>query len=398
MGAVIKTCREWLLSGDDRWLESHWDDLVRVMGYLWSERNPDRWDADRDGVLEGRQHHTLDMELFGPSSWLEGFYLCALKAMERMADHLGKSEEAGQYRSLFEKGCAWTKEHLFNGSYFIQKIDLEDRSIVQRFGCEETYWNTEAGEIKYQIGEGCEIDQLCGQWHANLCGLGRIFDEEQTRTALRSLYRNNFKRSMREFANPWRIFSVNDDSGTIMCDYPQGVRKPAIPVPYCEETMHGFEYQLAGLMISEGMVNEGVELVESVRSRYNGSNRNPWNEIECGSNYARSMASFALLPILSGFQFDLPKRTIGFAPGIHSEDFRCFFSVGTAWGELKSGPNRAEIRLLEGVLELEKVRLPWLSSVCECRIDGETVPFVWQEQAVAFGRMTVKNRLEIRGL
>ena len=194
------------------------------------------------------------------------------------------------------------------------------------------------------------------------------------------------------------IFSVNDDSGTIMCDYPQGVRKPAIPVPYCEETMHGFEYQLAGLMISEGMVNEGVELVESVRSRYNGSNRNPWNEIECGSNYARSMASFALLPILSGFQFDLPKRTIGFAPGIHSEDFRCFFSVGTAWGELKSGPNRAEIRLLEGVLELEKVRLPWLSSVCECRIDGETVPFVWQEQAVAFGRMTVKNRLEIRGL
>lgn len=26
--------------------------------------------AAADGVLEGRQHHTLDMELFGPSSWL----------------------------------------------------------------------------------------------------------------------------------------------------------------------------------------------------------------------------------------------------------------------------------------------------------------------------------------
>ena len=39
---------------------------------------PDAWDLDGDGVLEGRQHHTLDMELFGPSSWLEGFYLLAL--------------------------------------------------------------------------------------------------------------------------------------------------------------------------------------------------------------------------------------------------------------------------------------------------------------------------------
>ena len=32
------------------------------------------------GVLEGRQHHTLDMELFGPSAWLQGMYLAALKA------------------------------------------------------------------------------------------------------------------------------------------------------------------------------------------------------------------------------------------------------------------------------------------------------------------------------
>ena len=52
-------------------------------------------------------------------------------------------------------------------------------------------------EIKYQIGEGCIIDQVLAQWHANLCGLGEIFDKEQTRSALAALYKYNFKKSMR---------------------------------------------------------------------------------------------------------------------------------------------------------------------------------------------------------
>lgn len=66
-----------------------WGDVKRSLEFAWSPENADRWDADRDGVLEGRQHHTLDMELFGPSSWLEGFYLGALKAASEMAQALG---------------------------------------------------------------------------------------------------------------------------------------------------------------------------------------------------------------------------------------------------------------------------------------------------------------------
>ena len=53
--------------------------------YAWSAEYPDRWDPDCTGVLWGRQHHTLDMELFGPNAWLTGFYLRALKAAAQMA-------------------------------------------------------------------------------------------------------------------------------------------------------------------------------------------------------------------------------------------------------------------------------------------------------------------------
>ena len=88
---------------------------------------------------------------------------------------------------------------------------------------------------------------------------------------------------------------------TVVCNYPDNTEKPAIPISYCEETMTGFEYSFAGLLLSRGLIEDGLKVVKAVRDRYDGKKRNPWNEIECGSNYVRSMASFALIPILSGF-------------------------------------------------------------------------------------------------
>ena len=61
----------------------------------------------RDGVLEGRQHHTLDMELFGPSSWLEGLYLAALSAavqIRKTYSLLGLfMKNAKEYKAWYEE-------------------------------------------------------------------------------------------------------------------------------------------------------------------------------------------------------------------------------------------------------------------------------------------------------
>ncbi len=394
MGTVIKIYREWKISGDDSWLSKNWEKIKSMIAFAWSEDNIDAWDRNRDGVLEGRQHHTLDMELFGPSSWLEGFYLGALKAGAIMASYLGDTAAYEEYTGIFEKGRAWCRDNLFNGKYFIHKIDLWDKSLVDKFGCSDAYWNSETGEIKYQIAQGCEIDQLCGQWHSNICGLGRIFDKDQTDIALESLYKNNYKTSMREFVNPWRIFALNDESATVICDYPEGVKKPAIPVPYCEESMNGFEYQLAGLMISEGKITEGLDLVRAVRNRYNGENRNPFNEFECGSNYARSMASFALIPIFSGFYFDLPNKTIGFAPVVKS-DFRCIWSIGTGWGNVLISDENVSVNLMSGSLRLHTLKLPFVSNVKEFRIDGKNVDFELNDGDIRFAETNISDKIEV---
>lgn len=394
LGAVIKCCREWMLSGDNVWLKNNWESIKKVLDYARSEHNPDKWDRDGDGVLEGRQHHTLDMELFGPSSWLEGMYLAALAAASQMGEFLGDAKKAKEYRALFENGRKWMRENLFNGKYFIQKIDITDKSLIDKFDAAEKYWNDEVGQIKYQIGDGSSIDQMLAQWHADIIGLGEIFDPEQTDTALCEMMKNNFKPSMRAVVNPWRIFSLNDEAGTLICDYPAGVQKPKIPVPYCEETMTGFEYSFAGLLLSRGKIEDGLKVVKAVRDRFDGEKRNPWNEFECGSNYARSMASYALVPILAGFEFDMPHNRIGFNP-YKTDDFRCIWSVASAWGVFEIKKDAITIKVEEGQISLNSLGLKFCDEVLSIALDGNPTAFKFENGIVSFDKTDIKRDIRI---
>ncbi len=360
-GGIIKVYREWKLSGDSEWMKKLWPCVSASLEYAWSASNPDKWDPDQKGILTGRQHHTLDMELFGPSSWLNSLYLAALKAAAEMAVFLGEEEKAKLYQDIFYKGKAWTEKHLFNGEYFHQKLNLATKSILEEFDAVPLYWNAEKKQIKYQLDQGCGVDQVLGQWHAFLTGLGEILDTKKVRSALRSIYRYNFK-TMRDFVNPCRLFCLNDESGIVICTWPDGVEEPVIPVPYSQETMNGFEYQAASHMIREGMVRQGLTVVKAIRDRYDGYKRNPWNEFECGSNYARSMASYALLLAYSGFRYDLVKNHLGFAPILNKDGrFRCFWSIGTGYGTIDIRDNKTIIEVNDGYVKLKSLELKYLS-------------------------------------
>lgn len=390
MATVIKIYRDWKLTGDGQWVKEHWLLIKRILEFAWSERNVHGWDRDKDGVLEGRQQHTLDRELFGPSSWLQGMYLAALKAASELADLVGDTAARREYSALYENGNSYLNTRLFNGEYYIQNVDLQDQSYCTGFDCPE-YWNEESGQLKYQIGEGCAIDQMLGQWHANLCGLGDIFDPAQRKLALKNMFANNFKASMRNVANTWRVFAINDEAGAIICDYPEGKEKPDIPIAYCQECMTGFEYAFAGLLIGEGFAEEGLTVIRAIRQRYDGKKRNPFNEIECGSQYARAMASFALFPVFSGFTYDLPNHHIGFAPVLPG-DFRCLWAAGSGWGELFRTGQDYKVLLREGSIRLSSVRLGGCSGG-RLLIDGKEIPFRQTGDLLTFEPLTVRKEL-----
>lgn len=367
-GEIMKLYREWKISGDTAWLRSLWPLVKPAIAYAWSPENPDRWDPGRTGVIAGRQHHTLDMEQFGASGWLNGHYLGALKAASEMAPACDDPEFGKLCADLFEQGRAWSEEHLFNGEYYKQNVDIHDNSTLVPFlQGEETpernpYWDPEHGQLKYQVADGCGIDSHLGQWYASLYGIGEVFDPVRIHTTLNSIYRYNFRSSMRDFANTWRIFAVNDEGGCMICTWPAGHEKPVIPLPYNSEVMTGFEWAAAAHLVMVGETEKGERIARAIRDRYDGFKRNPWNEIECGSNYARSMASFAMLQAYSGFCYDMVRGMIGFRPVVNG-DFRCFWSLGKIWGEYERSGAVQFIRVLHGSAEFSAFGIPACTTV-----------------------------------
>lgn len=391
MGEVLKTFREWRVSGDAAWLRSVWPSAKKALAYAWSPANPDRWDPEKSGVLAGRQHHTLDMELFGPSAWLEGLYLAALRAASRMARAVGDSAFAAECDALYERGRAWTEAHLFDGEYYAgEPVDPStfrpfDRSTLRGFGPEavERYWDAEHREVKYQLGGGLSIDAHLGPLWASLYGVADdVLDPRRVDATLRAILRRNFKRSMREAANTWRVFATDDEAGTVMVSWPKGRRRPVIPIPYHSECMTGFEWAFATHLAWRGLAKEAEQVAAAIRERYDGARRNPWNEIECGSNYARAMAAWGMLQGFSGFRYDLTRGEIGFAPRLPGA-FSCFWSLGRAWGVYsRTAAGRERIEVLFGSLALRRLAV----AGCAPRRNGRAVAARREDGALVFAR------------
>ena len=187
---------------------------------------------------------------------------------------------------------------------------------------------------------------------------------------------------------------MDDEAGTIICSYPEKIEKPIIPIPYCEEVMTGFEYAAAGLMLANGYTDECETMVRAIRDRYDGEKRNPWDEIECGHNYARSMASYSLMPLWSGFSFDMSENYIGFAPR-RAGDGQYVWSVGNTWGRVRFEKHTCTLTVLGDPLTLSAFGLRGDGDVTSVAVDGSTVPFVREGDRVTFDRCAIAKELVI---
>lgn len=385
MGNVVKCYREWKISGNDKWLKDNWENIKKTIEYAWSKENFDKWDPEKSGVITGRQHHTLDVEMFGLYSWLTGFYHAALLAGAEMAEYLGEKNTADEYRALFKKGKK-TLDETFNGEYYEQKIDITDKSLLDNYKNAQDYWDDETKQIKYQIISGCGIDQVLADWHTDIVGLENVFKKEHRKSALEAIYKYNFVK-MHDYHNPCRVFACNDEKGVTMFCWPNIEKKPKIPVPYSEECMTGFEYAVADNMLQCGMEDKALEIVRAIRERYNGELRNPWAEIECGASYARAMASYSFLLTYSGFIFDMPKKRIGFNP---IKNGKYFWSVDGAWGTVECLKENYDFAVLYGEIEL-KTFITKLGFVSNVLLNDKPVCFKANGDAVAINCTLHKN-------
>ncbi|MGB9030110.1 MAG: GH116 family glycosyl-hydrolase [Acidobacteriaceae bacterium] len=327
MGQIIHAWLDWKISGDVDLLGATWPRARKALEFAWV---PGGWDANRDGVLEGVQHNTYDVEFYGPNPMCGIYYLGALRAAEEMARAAGDPASAQTYRDLFERGSCWIDANLFTGEFYVQKIrGFRKDQIASNLRSDMGSENTESPE--YQVGEGCLADQLIGQYLAETGGMPPLVSAENIRTTLRSIYKYNYRPTLAHHDNVERTYALNDEKAIIVCDYGKAAR-PSIPFPYYAEAWTGQEYLVAALMMNWGMVEQGVECVENIRSRYDGEKRNPWDEPECGHHYARALSSWSTVVALSGFLYDGVEAAVVAVPKIPADHFKCFWSTGTGWG------------------------------------------------------------------
>ena len=167
MGCIIKAYRDWKLSGDDAFLTRLWPQISKTLEFSWIEGG---WDADQDGMMEGCQHNTMDVEYYGPNPQMGFLYLCALRAAEEMALARGEKEFARHCQALFESGSHLIDETLFNGDYYEHLVRAPKGARVAD-GLRWTLGARDLDNPELQLGPGCLVDQLFGQYFAHIKAL-----------------------------------------------------------------------------------------------------------------------------------------------------------------------------------------------------------------------------------
>jgi uncharacterized protein (DUF608 family) len=361
---ILKAYREALNQPDDKFLREYWPHIKRAVEYLIG-RDAKAAGGQAAGILQDDQWNTYDEALHGVTTFISGYYLAALRAGEEWARRVGDSATAERFHGVFEQGQKKLIELCWNGEYFQQHLpDYEKRQ----------------GEV----GPGCMADQLIGQWWAHQLGLGHILPQDKVVSALRAVFKYNWKSDLTGWQHSPRAFAGAKDKGLIICTWPKGGRPGGVML-YSDEVWTGIEYQVAAHLIYEGLVEEGFAIVKGARDRYDGIprppiGRNPWNEIECGGHYARAMSSWSLLLALSGWEYDGPRQALRFTPRHTPENFKGFFAGPEGWGSLRQAregaTQRNEVSVREGRLGVTELTLASRTAPQRVRVEcgGKTIP------------------------
>ncbi len=118
--------------------------------------------------------------------------------------------------------------------------------------------SSDYGNPDYQLGEGCLVDQLVGQYLAHVCGLGYLVKKENVAKTLQSIMKYNYKADLSDHFNDFRSFALGNEAALLMASYPKS--RPVNPFPYFTEVMTGFEYVAAVGMLYEGQTSDGSKM------------------------------------------------------------------------------------------------------------------------------------------
>jgi uncharacterized protein (DUF608 family) len=300
--------RDYLWTGDKKYLEEMWPHVRAAMDHNLSldERGtslPYHYDRSQTETYIASQTYDI-WDFLGYSAYVSSIWLAALKATSQMAKMMRDDSYAKKMDEVYSKAQANMEKLLWNGEYY------------------NLWHDPTSGKTNYY----CMADQLSGQWYANFLELGDILEKDHVRSTLNAICKYNFnpEAGLLNGALPKRFASKGSETTS-------GLGELVSPSLQRDNPWTGTEYAVASLLIQEGFIREGLNVVKNVYDRYQKSGMT-WNHIECGGHYYRAMDIWTVLTELGGFKYVAPTRKLVFEPKENEDDFTSVFVLPTAWG------------------------------------------------------------------
>ena len=157
---VLMIYRYFYFTGkkDVQFLTSAWTGVVDALNYL------KQFDKDNDCLIENENipDQTYDnWTMHGESTYCNGLWLAALKAAVEIGKIIQKDYK--DFQGWLETGKKNLESKLWNESYYLF-------------------------DTKSNHGKNIMADQLCGQWYADLLGLGDIFQYDRVQKTLKTIF------------------------------------------------------------------------------------------------------------------------------------------------------------------------------------------------------------------
>jgi len=222
--------RYFYLTGkkDIEFLKESWQSVDESLKHL------KQFDRDNDCLIENDNlpDQTYDnWTMHGASIYCNLLWLASLKAAAEIGKIIGKDSDL--FNGWFKTGQMNLESKLWNGEYYL-------------FDTKSPHMNS------------VMADQLCGQWYADLLGLGNICQPERVKKSLEKIFRLN-------------VCGVgNGNIGAINGINPDGTLLPESKVwklnTQSNEIWTGVSLALACHMYMRGLKNESMQIVKGIYS------------------------------------------------------------------------------------------------------------------------------------
>ncbi len=271
MQFVLMVLRDYLFTGDRKYLLSLWNNVKRAMDSI------EKLDTDGDGLPDRyTKRNTYDSWNFsGTPAYISILWLAALKASVIIAERTGKNTQADRWNTILEKGKVSLEEKLWNGEYY-------------------NLWQRES-----ETDESLMSDQLDGEWFLRMMGIEGNLPDERVREVVRFIFQNNF----------------DNEQGLINATCHEGRKTTIHTYKNCQAgaVWTGIGYAFSALALSVGLTgiaNTEIQSIHHNQMRLGAF----WDHWECGHHYTRPMSSWTTLHAALGLSVDYENKTLRLKP------------------------------------------------------------------------------------